>query len=110
MQIEERRSALNRRNELEFIRATGEIQNQNTITQMKAMAPILADAQRREAAIDQARLNTQIAGMQSLARMSGSFELAGRSMAESGALARTLAANSPYNAAMLPMPQIQFGG
>ena len=110
MQIEERRSALNRRNELEFIRATGQIQNQNTITQMKAMAPIIADAQRQQATIDQARLNTQIAGMQSLARMSGSFELAGRSMAESGALARTLAANSPYNAAMLPMPQIQFGG
>jgi hypothetical protein len=30
-------------------------------------------------------------------------------MAESGALARTLAANSPYNAAVLPAPQISFG-
>jgi hypothetical protein len=103
-------SQLNRANELEFIRATGEIQNQNMITQMKAMQPIIADAQRRELTARQTLTNTQIAGMQSLARMSGSFDLAGRSMAESGALARTLAANSPYNAAMLPMPQIQFGG
>jgi hypothetical protein len=103
-------SRLNLNNELEFAKASAQLARENQITQMKAMAPILADAQRQELAGRQALMNTQIAGMQSLGRMAGTFELAGRGMAESGALARTLAANSPYNAAMLPMPQIQFGG
>jgi len=110
LELMRQQSELNRTNELEFIRAQGQIQNENTINQMKALSPIIADAQRRELIGRQTLMNTQIAGMKSLARMSGSFELAGRGMAESGALARTLAANSPYNAAMLPMPQIQFGG
>lgn len=109
LELMQKQSQLNRTNELEFIRATGQIQNQNMITQMQAMAPILADAQRKELIGRQALMNTQIAGMQSLTRMSGAFNLAGRGMAESGALARTLAANSPYNAAVLPAPQIRFG-
>jgi hypothetical protein len=103
-------SQLNRTNELEFIRAQGQIQNQNMITQMKAIEPILADAQRRELAGQQTLMNTQIAGLQSLARMSGAFDIAGRGMAESGALARTLAANSPYNAAVLPVSTNSLGG
>lgn len=102
-------SKLNLNNELAFAKAQGEIQNQNMINQLKATAPIIADFQRQELAAQQALMNTQVAGMQSLARMSGTFELAGRGMAESGALARTLAANSPYNAAVLPVPQIRFG-
>jgi hypothetical protein len=103
-------SQLNRANELEFIRATSQLQQEANINQMKAMAPILADAQRRELIGNQALMNTQIAGMKSLGRMSGAFDLAGRSQAEAGALARTMAANSPYKAAVLPVPQIQFGG
>jgi hypothetical protein len=110
MQLEEKRASLNRMNELEFIKAQSQMQRENSILQMKSMAPIIAEAQRKELAGQQTLMNTQIAGMKSLGRMAGSFDLAGRSMAESGALARTLAANSPYNAAMLPMPQIQFGG
>ena len=97
-------------NELEFLKAQGQMNRENMVLQMKSMAPIIAQAQRQELAGQQALMNTQIAGMKSLGRMAGSFDLAGRAMAESGALARTLAANSPYNAAMLPMPQIQFGG
>lgn len=110
LQLEEKRASLNRMNELEFLKAQGQMNRENMILQTKALAPIIADAQRRELAGQQTLMNTQIAGMKSLGRMAGSFDLAGRSMAESGALARTLAANSPYNAAMLPMPQIQFGG
>lgn len=110
LQLEQERSRLNRMNELEFIKAQGQMQRENMILQTKALAPIIADMHRQELAGQQTLMNTQIAGMKSLGRMAGSFDLAGRSMAESGALARTLAANSPYNAAMLPMPQIQFGG
>jgi hypothetical protein len=110
LQFDEKRASLNRMNELEFLKAQGQMNRENMILQTKALAPIIADAQRRELAGQQTLMNTQIAGMKSLGRMAGSFDLAGRSMAESGALARTLAANSPYNAAMLPMPQIQFGG
>ena len=104
-----KQSEFNRINELAFLKAQGEINNTNSINQMKAMAPILADAQRREATANQALMNSQIANMQSLGRMSGAFQLAGQGIAETGALARTLAANSPYRSAMLPMPQIQFG-
>lgn len=104
-----KQSEFNRINELAFLKAQGEINNTNSINQMKAMAPILADAQRREATANQALMNSQIANMQSLGRMSGAFQLAGQGVAETGALARTLAANSPYRSAMLPMPQIQFG-
>ena len=110
LQIEEKRASLNRMNELEFLKAQGQMNRENMVLQMKSIAPIIAQAQRQELAGQQSLMNTQIAGMKSLGRMAGSFDLAGRSMAESGALARTLAANSPYNAAMLPMPQIQFGG
>ena len=110
LQLEQKRASLNRMNELEFIKAQGQMNRENMILQMKSMAPIIADMHRQELAGQQTLINTQIAGMKSLGSMAGSFDLAGRSMAESGALARTLAANSPYNAAMLPMPQIQFGG
>lgn len=110
LQIDENRARLNRMNDLEFIKAQGQINRENMILQTKALASITADAQRQELAGRQALMNTQIAGMKSLGQLAGSFDLAGRAMAESGALARTLAANSPYNAAVLPMPQIQFGG
>ena len=110
LQLDEKRARLNRMNDLEFIKAQGQMQRENMILQMKSMAPIIVDMHREELANRQTLMNTQIAGMKSLGRMAGSFDLAGRAMAESGALARTLAANSPYNAAMLPMPQIQFGG
>lgn len=100
---------LQQRNDLEFARAMGQIQNQNTINQMNAMAPIIERAQRNELAGQQALLNTQGAIYQRLGRMSGMFQLAERGMSESGALARTMAANSPYNAAILPAPQISFG-
>jgi len=102
-------SEFNRMNQLAFLREQGAINNENSINQMKAIAPILADAQRREQVANQAMMNSQIANMQSLGRMSGAFQLAGQGIAETGALARTLAANSPYRSAMLPMPQIQFG-
>ena len=109
LQMDERRANLQQRNDLEFARAMGQIQNQNTINQMSAMAPIIADAQRRELAGQQTLLNTQGAIYQRLGRMAGMFQLAERGMSESGALARTMAANSPYNAAILPAPQISFG-
>lgn len=105
----EQQSRLQMRNDLEYARATAQLNNQSMINQMNAMAPIIERAQRNEAAIDQARLNTQGAIYQRLGRMSGMFQLAGQGMAESGALARTMIANSPYNAAILPAPQISFG-
>jgi hypothetical protein len=108
-QLNERMAGLQMRNDLQFAQAMGQIQNQNNINQTKALAPIIADAQRRELAGQQALLNTQGAIYQRMGRMAGIFELAGRGMAESGALARTMAANSPYNAAILPAPQISFG-
>ena len=102
-------TALDLQNQIAGQRALSDIANQSYISQLKAMQPILADAQRRELAGQQALLNTQGAIYQKLGRMSGMFQLADRGMAESGALARTLAANSPYNAAILPAPQISFG-
>jgi len=102
-------SNLNLRNELAFAREMGQIQNQNMINQTKALAPIIADAQRRELAGQQSLMNTQGAIYQRLGRMAGMFQLAERGMSESGALARTMAANSPYQSAIMPAPQISFG-
>lgn len=109
MQLLQQQTALDLQNQIAGQRALSDIANQSYISQLKAMQPILADAQRRELAGQQALLNTQGAIYQKLGRMSGMFQLADRGMAESGALARTLAANSPYNAAILPAPQISFG-
>lgn len=100
---------LNLSNELAFAREMGQIQNQNMINQTKALAPIIADAQRNELAGQQALLNTQGAIYQRLGRMAGMFQLAERGMSESGATARAMIANSPYNAPLLPAPQISFG-
>jgi hypothetical protein len=76
---------------------------------MKATFPFLLNMQREEANIQKTLLNLQTANMQSLARMAGGVQLMDRGIAEQGALSRTLAANSPYNSMVLPMPQIQFG-
>jgi len=100
---------LNLSNELAFAREMGQIQNQNMINQTKALAPIIADAQRRELAGQQSLMNTQGAIYQRLGRMAGMFQLAERGMSESGATARAMIANSPYNAPLLPAPQINFG-
>jgi len=97
-------------NDLAFARASAQIAAEARINEQKATFPMLLNMLREEANIQKTSLNLQTANMQKLARMAGSFQLAERSMAESGALARTLAEKSPYNAAMLPMPQIQFGG
>lgn len=107
---QQKMNRMNMTNEIEYMKAAGQIDSQNRLNYLKSMQPIIERAQRNELAANQAMMNTQIAGAQSLARMSGMFQLADRSKAEEGALARTLAANSPYNAAILPMPQIQFGG
>lgn len=105
----EKQSNLQMRNDLQFAQAMGQIQNQNNINQMNAMAPIIERAQRNELAGQQSLLNTQGAIYQRLGRTAGTFQLAGQGMAESGALARAMIANSPYNAAILPAPQISFG-
>lgn len=102
-------SALSLQNDIAGARAIADINNKAYLTQIQAMQPILADAQRRELAGQQALLNTQGAIYQKLGRMSGMFQLADRGMAESGALARTMAGNSPYQAATLQAPQISFG-
>lgn len=109
LELLQQQSNLNLRNELAYAREMGQIQNQNMINQTKALAPIIADAQRRELAGQQALMNTQGAIYQRLGRMAGMFQLAERGMSESGALARTMAANSPYQAAIMPAPQISFG-
>ena len=95
--------------EIEAARAISNIQLQSDLNRMKGMAPYLADVQRRELAGQQALLNTQGAIYQRLGRMAGMFQLTERGMAESGATARAMIANSPYNAAILPAPQISFG-
>ena len=104
-----KRSEFNKINELDFLRQSAEITNKAKTDQAKAMFPLLLDMQRREGAMQQTFLNLQAANMQSLARMAGGVQLMDRGIAEQGALSRTLAANSPYNSMVLPMPQIQFG-
>jgi hypothetical protein len=89
--------------------SSAQIATQAQINQSKAMFPMLLNMQREEADIQKTLLNLQTANMQSLARMAGGVQLLDRGMAEQGALSRTLAANSPYNSMVLPMPQIQFG-
>jgi len=109
LELLKQQSAFELQNQIAGQRALAEISTNAYLNQVKAMQPILADAQRRELAGQQALLNTQGAIYQKLGRMSGMFQLADRSMAETGALARTMAANSPYQAAILPAPQISFG-
>lgn len=109
LELLQQQSNLNLRNELAYAREMGQIQNQNMLNQIKASAPIIADAQRRELAGAQALMNTQGAIYQRLGRMAGMFQLAERGMSESGATARAMIANSPYNAAIMPAPQISFG-
>ena len=101
--------ALNQTSDLAFARESAQIATQAQINQSKAMFPLLLNMQREEAAIRKTELNLQAANMQSLARMAGGVQLMDRGMSEQGALSRTLAANSPYNSMVLPMPQIQFG-
>jgi hypothetical protein len=98
-----------RTSNLAFARESAQIATQAQINQSKAMFPMLLNMQREEANIQKTLLNLQTANMQSLARMAGGVQLLDRGMAEQGALSRTLAANSPYNSMVLPMPQIQFG-
>ena len=95
--------------DLAFTRESAQIATQAQINQSKAMFPMLLNMQREEANIQKTLLNLQSANMQSLARMAGGVQLMDRGMSEQGALSRTLAANSPYNSMVLPMPQIQFG-
>ena len=101
--------ALNQTSDLAFARESAQIATQAQINQSKAMFPLLLNMQREEAATQKTLLNLQTANMQSLARMAGGVQLMDRGIAEQGALSRTLAANSPYNSMVLPMPQIQFG-
>lgn len=101
--------ALNQTSDLAFARESAQIATQAQINQSKAMFPLLLNMQREEAATQKTLLNLQTANMQSLARMAGGVQLMDRGMSEQGALSRTLAANSPYNSMVLPMPQIQFG-
>jgi len=109
MELLQQQTALDLQNQIAGAKAIADVNTNAYLNQIRAMQPILADAQRRELAGQQALLNTQGAIYQKLGRMSGMFQLADRGMAESGALARTMAANSPYNAAVLPAPQISFG-
>jgi len=101
--------ALNQTSDLAFARESAQIANETRTNQMKATFPFLLNMQREEANIQKTLLNLQTANTQSLARMAGGVQLIDRGIAEQGALSRTLAANSPYNSMVLPMPQIQFG-
>ena len=101
--------ALNQTSNLAYQRESAQIATQAQINQSKAMFPMLLNMQREEANIQKTLLNLQAANMQGLARMAGGVQLMDRGIAEQGALSRTLAANSPYNSMVLPMPQIQFG-
>jgi hypothetical protein len=100
---------LNQTSDLAYQRELAQITNEAQNNQMKSRFPFLLNLQREEANIQKTLLNLQTANMQSLARMAGGVQLLDRGMAEQGALSRTLAANSPYNSMVLPMPQIQFG-
>jgi hypothetical protein len=107
--LEQQRSNIQLQQSIAEARAINQLQTDAYLNQAKGLAPLIADQQRREGTIQQQLLNTQGSIHQRLGRMAGMFQLADRSMAESGALARTMAANSPYNAAMLPAPSISFG-
>lgn len=90
-------------------RAINQIQTEALLNQMKGQAPILADMIRQETVARQSLMNTQGALNQRLARLAGTYDLAGRSMAEAGAYARTVAATSPLNAPLMESPNISFG-
>ena len=109
LEQENRKRALNQTSDLAYQRELAQINNEAQTNQMKSTFPFLLNMQREEANIQKTLLNLQTANMQSLARMAGGVQLLDRGMAEQGALSRTLAANSPYNSMVLPMPQIQFG-
>ena len=73
------------------------------------LAPFLDQQRRQQVTAQQSLLNTQGAIYQKLARTAGNYQLAGQSMAESGALARTAIGNNPYAGSTIQAPNITFG-
>jgi hypothetical protein len=95
--------------DIDFARAQGQINTQTYLDQMRGMAPLIEQQDRRRFTQQQALLNTQGSIYQSLGRQAGAIQLAGIGMQESGALARTMVATNPYSGAVLQAPQITFG-
>jgi hypothetical protein len=107
--LEQRRSNILMNQNIAEARAINQIQTDAYLNQMRGVAPLLLDQLRQETTAKQALMNTQGAINQKLARLAGTFDLAGRSLAETGAYARTVAATSPLNAPLMEGPQISFG-
>jgi hypothetical protein len=95
--------------DIDFARAQGQIATQTYLDQMRGMAPLIEQQDRRRFTQQQALLNTQGSIYQSLGRQAGAIQLAGIGMQESGALARTMVASNPYAGAVIQAPQITFG-
>ena len=109
LELERRRGNIQMNQNIAEQRAINQIQTDAYLNQMRGQAPIIADMMRQETIARQSLLNTQGAINQRLARLAGTYDLAGRSMAEAGAYARTVAANSPLNAPLMQTPNINFG-
>ena len=107
--LEQRRSNILMNQNIAEARAINQIQTDAYLNQMRGIAPLQLDQLRQETVSRQALMNTQGAINQKLARLAGTFDLAGRSLAETGAYARTVAATSPLNAPLMEGPQISFG-
>lgn len=94
--------------DLQYATQAAALQRDNQLQLMRGMAPIIADAQRRELTGQQALLNTQGAIAQRLTKTAGMVQLLERGMAEAGAMGRAQLENSPYKAAMMPLAPYSF--
>jgi len=95
--------------DLDIARQEGQIQTQTYLNQMRGLAPLIEQQDRRRFTQQQALLNTQGSIYQSLGRQAGMFQLAGIGMQEAGAYARTAIAANPYAGSTIQAPQISFG-
>ncbi len=95
--------------DLDYARQEGQISTETYLNQMRGLAPLIEQQDRRRFTQQQALLNTQGSIYQSLGRQAGMFQLAGIGMQEAGAYARTAIAANPYAGSTIQAPQISFG-
>ena len=95
--------------DLNIARQEGQIATQTYLDQMRGIAPLIEQQDRRRFTQQQALLNTQGSIYQSLGRQAGMFQLANTGLTEAGAYARTAIASNPYAGSVIQAPQITFG-
>jgi len=95
--------------DLDVARQEGQIATQTYLDQMRGIAPLIEQQDRRRFTQQQALLNTQGSIYQSLGRQAGMFQLANTGLTEAGAYARTAISSNPYAGSVIQAPQITFG-